>query len=88
MFGSALALLGGLYYGTRVSRTFLFWTAFILTRPLGATVGDWIDKPLSKGGLELSRPVATAVLAGLILALILLLPQRASRHPGSIPTER
>ena len=88
VFGAGLAVLAALYLSTKVSRTFLFWAAFILTRPLGATVGDWIDKPLSKGGLELSRPVATAVLAAVILALILLLPQRAGRHPGRIATTR
>ncbi len=79
VFGAALALLALLYSTTRVSRVFLFWAAFILTRPLGATVGDWLDKPLAKGGLELSRPLASAVLAGVIVALIALLPQRAGR---------
>jgi uncharacterized membrane-anchored protein len=61
---------------------FLFWAAFILTRPLGATVGDWLDKPLGKGGLELSRPIASAVLAAVILLLIFVLPQRPGGHPG------
>jgi len=60
----------------------LFWAAFILTRPLGATVGDWLDKPLDKGGLAMSRLLASAVLAALILLLILVLPQRPGRHPG------
>jgi uncharacterized membrane-anchored protein len=60
----------------------LFWAAFILTRPLGATVGDFLDKPVAKGGLEWSRPLATAVLAVAIIALILILPQRPGRHPG------
>jgi uncharacterized membrane-anchored protein len=64
---------------------FLFWAAFILTRPLGATVGDFLDKPVAKGGLEWSRPLASAVLAIVILALILLLPQRPGRHPGDRP---
>jgi uncharacterized membrane-anchored protein len=82
VFGAALAILAGLYAGTRVSHVLLFWAAFILTRPLGATVGDWLDKPVVKGGLELSRPLATIVLAGLIIGLILLLPQRAGHHPG------
>lgn len=76
-FGGALAVVALLYYATRVSRVALFWAAFILTRPLGATVGDFLDKPLAKGGLDLSRPIATLVLAGAILALVLLLPQRA-----------
>jgi uncharacterized membrane-anchored protein len=61
----------------KVSRVWLFWSAFILTRPLGATIGDWLDKPLGKGGLEMSRPLASAALAIAILALILLVPQRA-----------
>jgi uncharacterized membrane-anchored protein len=82
VFGAGLALLATLYFKTRVSRVWLFWAAFILTRPLGATVGDWLDKPLSKGGLELSRPIASAVLAVVILILILVLPQRPGSHPG------
>lgn len=80
-FGAALAVLAALYFSTRVSRVFLFWAAFILTRPLGATVGDWFDKPVTKGGLAMSRPIASAVLAVIIVVLILLLPQRAGRHP-------
>jgi uncharacterized membrane-anchored protein len=60
----------------------LFWAAFILTRPLGATVGDFLDKPISHGGLEWSRPLASAVLAVVIIALILILPQRPGLHPG------
>jgi uncharacterized membrane-anchored protein len=82
VFGALLAVLAILYFATRISRVFLFWAAFILTRPLGATVGDFLDKPVDKGGLELSRPLASAVLAIAILALIMLLPQRAGRHPG------
>ena len=62
LFGAALALLAILYSSTKVSRVLLFWAAFILTRPLGATVGDFLDKPLAKGGLELSRPIATLAL--------------------------
>ena len=69
-----------LYFATRISRVCLFWAAFILTRPLGATVGDFLDKPLAKGGLELSRPLATVALAVAIIALILLLPQRPGSH--------
>ena len=82
VFGAGLLLLALLYFTTNVSRVFLFWAAFILTRPLGATVGDFLDKPLSKGGLAMSRPIASAVLAVVIIGLILLLPQRAGRHPG------
>lgn len=82
VFGAALALLAILYFRTGISRIFLFWSAFILTRPLGATVGDWIDKPVDKGGLELSRPIASAALAVVIVILIAVLPQRPGRHPG------
>jgi uncharacterized membrane-anchored protein len=70
------------YYWTNVSRVLLFWAAFILTRPLGATVGDFLDKPVSNGGLALSRPIASAVIAAFIIGCILLLPQRAGTHPG------
>jgi uncharacterized membrane-anchored protein len=82
VFGAALLLLAALCFWTAISRVMLFWAAFILTRPLGATVGDFLDKPLNKGGLDLSRPIATAVLAVAILLLIVVLPQKAGRHPG------
>jgi uncharacterized membrane-anchored protein len=82
VFGAGLVVLAILYFTTRVSRVFLFWAAFILTRPLGATVGDFLDKPLAKGGLELSRPLASLVLAIAIVVLILILPQRPGQHPG------
>lgn len=82
VFGAGLAVLAILYFTTKTSRVFLFWAAFILTRPLGATVGDFLDKPLAKGGLDLSRPMASAALAVLIVVLILILPQRPGRHPG------
>lgn len=81
VFGAGLLVLAILYFATRVSHVFLFWAAFILTRPLGATVGDFLDKPIAKGGLELSRPLASAVLAMAIVLLIILLPQRAGQHP-------
>jgi uncharacterized membrane-anchored protein len=83
LFGAALVLVAAAYFWTNISRVALFWTAFILTRPLGATVGDYLDKPINHGGLELSRPLASAVLAAFIVACILLLPQRAGRHPGA-----
>src|SRR3954469_17472978 len=83
VFGAGLIVLAVLYFTTKVSRVFLFWVAFILTRPLGATVGDFLDKPLGKGGLEWSRPIASAVLAVLIVVLILIIPQRPGRHPGA-----
>ena len=82
IFGAALAVLVVLYYATSISRVALFWGAFILTRPLGATVGDFLDKPVAKGGLEFSRPLASAVLAVVIILLIVMLPQRAGYHPG------
>lgn len=82
VFVAALAVVAACYYWTNVSRVTLFWAAFILTRPLGATVGDFLDKPVSHGGLALSRPIASAVIAALIVGCILLLPQRAGTHPG------
>lgn len=81
VFGAALALIAAAYFFTNISHTLLFWSAFILTRPLGATVGDLLDKPLASGGLALSRFYASVVLAAFIVACILLLPQRAGgRH--------
>jgi uncharacterized membrane-anchored protein len=79
LFGAALFIVTALYYWTKVSNVFLFWAAFILTRPLGATVGDLFDKPVADGGLDISRPMASAILAIAIVALILLLPQRPSQ---------
>ena len=84
VFGAALAALAILYFRTDVSRVFLFWAAFILTRPLGATVGDVLDKPVHDGGLAFSRPVASAIIAAFIVLCILLLPQRPGRHPERI----
>jgi uncharacterized membrane-anchored protein len=81
VFGGALAIIAALYFWGRVSRVLLFWAAFILTRPLGATVGDYLDKPIEKGGLDLSRPLASFVLAIVIVLLILVIPQRAGEHP-------
>ncbi len=81
LFGAGLIGLAALYYWTDVSRVLLFWAAFILTRPLGATVGDFLDKPRSDGGLALSRPVASAVILAAIVLLIIVLPQKPGRHP-------
>jgi uncharacterized membrane-anchored protein len=83
LFGAGLVALFSLYFWTKTSRVFLFWAAFILTRPLGATVGDFLDKPLDKGGLDFSRPLASLVLAVAISALIFLFPQRSGNHPQS-----
>jgi uncharacterized membrane-anchored protein len=82
MFGIALAGVAAAFFWTRISRVLLFWIAFILTRPLGATVGDFFDKPHSDGGLGVSRPLATAIIAVFILLCILLIPQRAGSHPA------
>lgn len=79
VFSALLALVVAAYYWTNVSRTLLFWAAFILTRPLGAVVGDFLDKPLSAGGLALSRYSASAALFAFILTSILLFKQRAAR---------
>jgi uncharacterized membrane-anchored protein len=83
IFAAGLAVIAAVYYYTNVSRTLLFWSAFILTRPLGATLGDLLDKPLEEGGLEFDRFYASAILAAIIVACILFLPQRAGRHPGA-----
>jgi uncharacterized membrane-anchored protein len=77
VFGAALAAVAAAYYWTSVSRTLLFWAAFILTRPLGATVGDFLDKPLANGGLAMSRGYATLVLLALMVGCILLFSRRA-----------
>jgi len=86
VFAAALAIVAIAYYRTNVSRVTLFWAAFILTRPLGATVGDFLDKPVSQGGLALSRPVASAVIAAFIIVCLLILPQRAGSHPKTSET--
>ncbi len=86
LFVGGLAITAALYYWTDVSRVLLFWAAFILTRPLGATLGDFLDKPLDHGGFALSRPAASAVIAAIMLACILLLPQKPGRHPGQAAT--
>jgi uncharacterized membrane-anchored protein len=82
LFGAMLAAIAAAYFWTNISRVGLFWAAFILTRPLGATVGDFLDKPVSDGGLALSRPIASAVIAVFIVACLLIFPQRAGQHPG------
>ncbi len=87
VFGAALAVVAAAYFYTNVSRTVLFWSAFILTRPLGATVGDLLDKPVADGGLAWGRFTASAVLAAFIAACVLLLPQRAGSHPGTAEVE-
>src|ERR1700720_3002346 len=83
VFCAGLVVLAGLYSWTTISRVFLFWAAFILTRPLGATLGDFLDKPTSHGGLALSRPLASVVILALMVVLVFVLPQRPGRHPVS-----
>ena len=82
VFAASLALIAAVYFYTSMSRTLLFWAAFILTRPLGATLGDLLDKPLDSGGLAFSRFYASAILAGVIIGCVALLPQRAGAHSG------
>jgi uncharacterized membrane-anchored protein len=81
VFAAGLIVVAAAYFYTNVSRTLLFWSAFILTRPLGATLGDFLDKPVANGGLAFGRFYASAILAAAIVACILLLPQRAGKRP-------
>jgi uncharacterized membrane-anchored protein len=80
VFCALLAVIAGAYYRTKISRTGLFWAAFILTRPLGAVVGDFLDKPICKGGLELSRYTASATILVIIILLVVLLPHKAAQQ--------
>jgi uncharacterized membrane-anchored protein len=80
VFTAGLAVIAAAYFWTNVSRTLLFWAAFILTRPLGATLGDFLDKPLDEGGLAFGRFYATGILAAVIVACLVFLPQRAGSH--------
>ena len=84
VFAVGLAALAAAYCWSDASRVLLFWAAFILTRPLGATVGDFLDKPLDHGGLAMSRPLASAVIAVIMVGCILIFPQRAGGHPRVI----
>lgn len=79
IFGTLLAIVAGAYYFTSISRTLLFWAAFILTRPLGAVVGDFLDKPMSDGGLALSRYTASVTLLMVMITCILIFPQRSEK---------
>lgn len=83
VFLAALGVVALSYYATRLNRAVLFWAAFVLTRPLGATVGDFFDKPHADGGLAVSRPLATAIIAAAMVLAIVVLPQRAGSHPGA-----
>lgn len=86
IFAGLLAVVVAFYYWTRLSRVALFWAAFVLTRPLGAAVGDFLDKPMEKGGLAFSRPLASAVLLVAIAILLWLFPQRAGSHGPDKPS--
>jgi uncharacterized membrane-anchored protein len=86
VFAAGLAVVAAAYFFTNISRVSLFWAAFILTRPLGASVGDFLDKPVSNGGLAFSRPIASAIIATFIIFCIVVLPQRAGRHPSGAET--
>jgi uncharacterized membrane-anchored protein len=79
VFGGMLLIIALMYYRTKISRTILFWAAFILTRPLGAVAGDFLDKPIGKGGLEINRYAASGVILALILVFVFALPHRAAR---------
>jgi uncharacterized membrane-anchored protein len=82
VFSALLGLVVAAYFWTRLSKTLLFWAAFILTRPLGAVVGDFLDKPIHAGGLALSRYSASASLMLFIVVVILVFPQRAAKQAG------
>ena len=81
IFGAGLVITAVLYFRTHVSRTLLFWAAFILTRPLGATLGDFLDKPVAEGGLHISRLIASLILLAFVIAAVAVLPQRAATQP-------
>lgn len=83
LFLGLIAVVALLYFFTKINRTFLFWTAFILTRPLGANMGDLLTKPRSENGLELSRFVASGVIAVFMILCIAFLPQKSGQHPGA-----
>ncbi len=83
IFAGLIAIVALLYFFTRIPRTILFWSAFILTRPLGATLGDTLTKPIADHGLNLSRFASTGVIAAFMIVCILLFPQRAGEHPGA-----
>ena len=82
IFGTGLAILALAYFYTDVSHTLLFSCAFILTRPLGATLGDLLDKPTNEGGLSVNRFVASAILVVIMIACVMIFPQKAATHPG------
>jgi uncharacterized membrane-anchored protein len=86
IFGAGLVLTAAAYFWTALSRAWLFWIAFILTRPLGATIGDFLDKPVVQGGLALSRPIASVVIAVLMITGICVFRQRSAHQNKSTPS--
>jgi uncharacterized membrane-anchored protein len=82
LFFGLIAVVAGLYFFTKISRTLLFWSAFILTRPLGANMGDFLTKPHAEQGLALGRFAATGVIAAVIILLLIVFPQKSGQHPG------
>jgi len=88
IFAAALAIIAALYFFTSAPRTLLFWSAFILTRPLGATLGDILTKPRAAGGLNLSRFTSSAVIGVFMILCILIFPSRAGEHPGPPKQDR
>jgi uncharacterized membrane-anchored protein len=86
LFFGLIGVVALLYYFTKISRTFLFWAAFILTRPLGANMGDFLTKPIDDHGLNLSRFVASGVIAVIVILLLIFIPQKAGNHPGEQAT--
>ena len=84
VFGAGLLILAAAYFYKKISRTALFWGAFVLTRPLGATLGDLLDKPVDHGGLDINRYYASGILAALILACVIFLPQKAAEEKSEI----
>jgi uncharacterized membrane-anchored protein len=83
LFLGLIAVVALLYFTTKINRTVLFWAAFILTRPLGANMGDFLTKPHEDHGLALSRFAASGVIAVFIVLCIAFLPQKSGSHPGS-----
>jgi uncharacterized membrane-anchored protein len=86
LFFGLIGVVALLYFFTKISRTLLFWAAFILTRPLGANMGDFLTKPHDQQGLNLSRFVASGVIVLVIVLLLILVPQKAGNHPGEPAT--
>jgi len=83
VFGGLLAVIAAIYYSTKTSHTLLFWPAFILTRPLGAVVGDFLDKPRDEGGLAMSRYSASAALVVLMVIFVFAFPHKPAKRANA-----